>query len=58
MFYRRDESGLGGWAYKVTKVQAKKYNRMTHTEWYRIPKEVIDSMEEGKTYGIIDVEIY
>ena len=48
----------GGWAYKVTKAQAKKYNRMTHTEWYRIPKEIIDSMEEGKTYGIIDVEIY
>ena len=49
----------GGWAYKVTKEQAVAYN--DRTGWdnsWSIPRSVIDSMEEGEVYGIIDVEIY
>ena len=48
----------GGWAYKVTKAQAIAYNKQNGVNWYSIPQDVIDSMEEGKVYGIIDVEIY
>ncbi len=48
----------GGWAYKVTKAQAIAYNEQNGMNDYSIPQDVIDSMEEGKTYGIIDVEIY
>ena len=47
----------GGWAYRVTKARALEYNRRV-TGVYRIPETVISSMEDGVTYGIIDVEIY
>ena len=49
----------GGWAYKVTKKQAIAYNKSCGKDnSCKIPKSVIDGMEEGKVYGIIDVEIY
>ena len=48
----------GGWAYKVTKAQAIAYNEMNGAhDSYSIPQDVIDGMEEGRVYGIIDVEI-
>ncbi len=48
----------GGWAYRVTKAQAIAYNEMTGSGSYSIPQRIIDSMEDGEIYGIIDVEIY
>ena len=49
----------GGWAYKVTKAQALAYNeREGHSDRYGIPQSVIDEMEDGKTYAIIDVEMW
>ena len=58
-FSDRIQVDWGGWAYKVTKEQAVAYN--DRTGWdnsWSIPRSVIDSMEEGEVYGIIDVEIY
>lgn len=49
----------GGWAYKVTRAQAIAYN--DRTGWnnsYSIPRKAINLMEEGKTYGIINVELW
>ena len=49
----------GGWAYKVTKEQAVAYNdRNGWDNSYSIPQSVIDEMEDGKVYGIIDVEMW
>ena len=45
----------GGWAYKVTKEQAEKYNLQAGR--HQIPQNVIDSMEDGRVYGIIHVEL-
>lgn len=45
--------------YLNTKKQAIAYNKSCGKDnSCKIPKSVIDSMEEGKVYGIIDVEIY
>ena len=46
----------GGWAYKVTKEQARAYNRIVRSG--QIPESIIESMENGEVYGIIDVELY
>lgn len=46
----------GGWAYKVTKEQARAYNRIVRSG--QIPESIIESMEDGEVYGIIDVELY
>ena len=48
----------GGWAYKVTKEQAVAYNERTGMGSWSIPQRIIDGMEEGKVYAIIDVEMY
>lgn len=47
----------GGWAYKATKAQMEEYNRSA-SPMYQIPQKVMDSLEDGHVYGIIDVEIY
>ena len=47
----------GGWAYKATKAQMEDYNRSA-SHRYSIPQSVINDLEDGHIYGIIDVEIY
>ena len=49
----------GGWAYKVTKAQAIAYNE--RNGWGNntsIPGSTINEMEDGKVYGIVDVEMW
>ncbi len=48
----------GGWAYKVTKEQAMACNKENGENDWAIPQSAIDEMEDGKVYGIIDVELY
>ena len=47
----------GGWAYKVTPDQIRKYNEATSYQ-YQIPGSLAYSMNLEKQYAIIDVEIY
>ena len=47
----------GGWAYKATKAQMQEYNRRAHS-MNRMTQEVVESLEDGRVYGVIDVELY
>ena len=47
----------GGWAYKVTAEQIRKYNKMANHQ-YLIPRNVAPALDPEKDYAIIDVEIY
>lgn len=47
----------GGWAYKVTPEQILKYNEKASSQ-YKIPGSLAHSINTGKQYAIIDVEIY
>ena len=56
-FSDRIQVDWGGWACKATKAQVIKYNRKTRQS-DRIPEEIVNSMEDGKVYGILEVEMY
>ncbi|MBO2516892.1 MAG: hypothetical protein CW338_06385 [Clostridiales bacterium] len=47
----------GGWAYKCTKEQLKAYSREAGM-MRAVDQSIIDGLEDGVTYGIIDVELY
>mgnify|MGYP007070312760 CR=1 FL=1 len=47
----------GGWAYKVTPDQIRKYNETASCQ-YQIPESLAYDMNPEKQYAIIDVEIY
>ena len=47
----------GGWAYKVTPEQIRKYNEEADCQ-YLIPESLAYSMDPQKQYAIIDVEIF
>lgn len=50
------QADWGSWAYKTTKAKLTEYNQCV-AEQYRIPDRIIDRMEDGQTYAIIDADM-